>query len=138
MLRLRKPKDHGNERTTWPPDGKWRPFPEVPHLLQYVSNNDYYARIRINGKLIRESLETGVGTTAKLRLTDFLKEQQEACASPISSQLERGPTGVGFDRVFAPEGNARSTVESGEKGFAGGAPLNTERTAVKPWVGIAR
>ena len=24
------------------------------------------------------------------------------------------------------------------KGFAGGVPLNTERTTVKPWVGIAR
>ena len=60
------------------PDGKWRPFPKVPHLLQYVSNSDYYARIRTNGKLIRESLKTGVLTRAKLRLIDFLKEQQEA------------------------------------------------------------
>jgi hypothetical protein len=24
------------------------------------------------------------------------------------------------------------------KGFGGGVPLNTERTTVKPWVGIAR
>ena len=29
-------------------------FP-VPHLLQYVSNGSHYARIRINGKSIRES-----------------------------------------------------------------------------------
>ena len=44
------------------PDEKWLPFPKVPHLLQYVSNSDYYARIRTNGKLIRESLKTGVLT----------------------------------------------------------------------------
>jgi hypothetical protein len=74
MLRIRKPKDHLS------PDGKWRSFPKVPHLLQYVSNGNYYARIRINGKLIRESLKTGVWTTAKLRSTDFLKEKQEGCA----------------------------------------------------------
>lgn len=58
-------------------DGKWRSFPKVPHLLQYVSNGNYYGRIKVRGKLIRESLETTVWTTAKLRLTDFLKNQQE-------------------------------------------------------------
>jgi integrase len=59
-------------------DGQWRSFPKVPNLLQYVSNGNYYARMKVNGKIIRKSLETGVWTTAKLRLTDFLKEQQEA------------------------------------------------------------
>jgi hypothetical protein len=49
----------------------------VPHLLQYVSNSNYYGRIKLNGKVIRESLETGVWTTAKLKLTDFLKERLE-------------------------------------------------------------
>jgi integrase len=59
-------------------DGKWRSFPKVPHLLQYVSNGNYYGRIKVRGKLIRESLETTIWTTAKLRLTDFLKKNQEA------------------------------------------------------------
>jgi integrase len=58
-------------------DGQWRSFPKVPHLLQYVSNGNYYGRIKRNGKTIRESLKTDVWTTAKLRLTDFLKKQQE-------------------------------------------------------------
>lgn len=53
-------------------DGKWRSFPKVPHLLQYVSNGNYYGRIKVGGKLIRESLETTVWTTAKLKLTDFI------------------------------------------------------------------
>ena len=59
------------------PDGQWRSFPKVPHLLQYVSNGNYYARIKIIGKIIRESAKTGVWTTAKLRLTDFLKEKED-------------------------------------------------------------
>ncbi|MGO9204168.1 MAG: tyrosine-type recombinase/integrase [Limisphaerales bacterium] len=58
-------------------DGQWRSFPKVPHLLQYVSNGNYYGRIKVAGKVIRESLQTTVWTTAKLRLTDFLKEHQE-------------------------------------------------------------
>lgn len=58
-------------------DGKWRSFPKVPNLLQYVSSTKYYARIKVNGKLIRQSLTTDVWTTAKLRLVDFLKEHQE-------------------------------------------------------------
>ena len=44
-------------------DGQWRSFPKVPCLLQYVSNGNYYARVRVNGKLIRESLNTKVWTT---------------------------------------------------------------------------
>lgn len=59
-------------------DGQWRSFPKVPNLLQYVSNGNYYGRIKVNGKIIRESLSTTVWTTAKLRLADFLKKHQEA------------------------------------------------------------
>lgn len=58
-------------------DGQWRSFPKVPILLQYVSNGNYYGRIKIGGKVIRESRETSVWTTAKIRLVDFLKQQRE-------------------------------------------------------------
>jgi hypothetical protein len=36
-------------------DGQWRSFPKVPHLLQYVSNGNYYGRIKVGGKVIRRS-----------------------------------------------------------------------------------
>lgn len=74
-------------------DGKWRSFPKVPNLLQYVSNGVYYGRIKVNGKLIRESLQTKVWTTAKLKLTDFLKEKQEARGridAPLFSEAVEG------------------------------------------------
>jgi hypothetical protein len=61
----------------------------VPHLLQYVSNGNYYGRIKIRGKVIRESLKTQVWTTAKLRPADSLKRQPEAravFAAPKSRQ----------------------------------------------------
>src|SRR5438445_8889290 len=55
-------------------DGKWRSFPKVPNLLQYVIAGTYYARCKVNGKPVRASLETDVFSTAKLRLADKLKE----------------------------------------------------------------
>ena len=58
-------------------DGKWRSFPKVPNLLQYVGSEKYYARTKVNGKLFRQSFNTDVWTTAKLRLVDLLKEHQE-------------------------------------------------------------
>jgi hypothetical protein len=59
-------------------NGKWRSFSRVPHLLQYVSSGTYFARIKVPGKIIRESLDSKVWSTAQLRLLDFLKEKQEA------------------------------------------------------------
>jgi hypothetical protein len=38
-------------------DGKWRSFPKVPNLLHYVHNDNYYGRIKVGGKIIRESSE---------------------------------------------------------------------------------
>jgi site-specific recombinase XerD len=55
-------------------DGKWRSFPKVPNLLQYVIAGTYYARCKVNGKPVRASLETDVFSTAKLRLPDKIKE----------------------------------------------------------------
>ena len=57
-------------------DGKWRSFSRVPHLLQYINSGTYFGRIKINGKPIRESLETNVWSIAQLKLVDFLKNKQ--------------------------------------------------------------
>jgi hypothetical protein len=59
-------------------DGKWRSFPKVPNLLQYVGSGNYYGRIKVRGKLIRESLQTTAWSSAKLRLPDFLKKHQQS------------------------------------------------------------
>jgi integrase len=65
------------------PDGKWRSFPKVPNLLQYVSTGVYFGRVKVNGKLYRESLDTNVFTTAKLKLPDFIKAKQKKAARPV-------------------------------------------------------
>jgi hypothetical protein len=45
--------------------------------MQYVPSGVFFARVRHQGKLFRQSLETDVFTTAKLRLPDKLKELHE-------------------------------------------------------------
>jgi integrase len=57
-------------------DGKWKSFPKVRHLLQYVSTGTYFARVTVNGNLKRKSLDTDVFTTAELRLADFIKKEK--------------------------------------------------------------
>ena len=47
-------------------DGKWRSFPKVPNLLQYVIPGTYYAPRKTDGKSVRASLETKVFTLAKV------------------------------------------------------------------------
>jgi integrase len=58
-------------------NGKWRSFPKVPHLLQYVISGNYFGKVKINGRKIRQSLQTNVWSTAQLRLNDFLKRHRE-------------------------------------------------------------
>jgi len=65
------------------PDGKWRSFPKVPNLVQYVSTGTYFGRVKIDGKVFRESLETDVFTTAKLRLPDFIKKKRKLASRPV-------------------------------------------------------
>ncbi len=69
---------------TLSPDGKWRSFPKVPNLVQYVSTGTYFGRVKIAGKIFRESLETDVFTTAKLRLPDFIKKKRKRAARPVA------------------------------------------------------
>jgi len=72
---------------TLSPDGKWRSFPKVPNLLQYVSTGTYFGRVKIEGKIFRESLDTDVFTTAKLVLPDFIKKKRKRAARPIAGTV---------------------------------------------------
>lgn len=57
------------------------------NLVRYTPSGTYFARIRVNGKLIKKSLKTQVLSVAKLRLSDFEKAERlkGKGTSPISS-----------------------------------------------------
>jgi integrase len=73
----------GKRDTTLSVDGKWRSFPKVPNLVQYVSTGTYFGKVKIGGKPFRESLGTNVFTTAKLLLGDWIKKKRKIVARPI-------------------------------------------------------
>ena len=56
---------------------KWKSFRRVPHLLQYIPSGSYYGRVKVKGRVVRCSLETDVFTTAKLKLSDFIKSERK-------------------------------------------------------------
>jgi len=54
---------------------RWQKTP-VANLVRHVQSGNYYARIRLRGKLIWKTLKTDRISVAKLRLSDFHKEER--------------------------------------------------------------
>ncbi len=46
----------GLRTATTSKDDEWRSFPKVPNLLQYVNSGAYFARVKVKGKVILQSL----------------------------------------------------------------------------------
>src|SRR5438477_13022432 len=56
-------------------DSDWLKTP-YPNLIRYKPSGNYFGRVRVNGKLIRRSLETHVLSVAKLKVSDFLQDNR--------------------------------------------------------------
>ena len=61
-------------------DSDWIETP-FANLVRYKPSQTYFARIRVQGKLIRRSLKTTVLSVAKLRLADLEKNERGSAAS---------------------------------------------------------
>jgi integrase len=61
-------------------ESRWQKTP-VANLMRHVQSGNYYARIRVRGKLIWKSLKTDRISVAKLRLSDFHKEERQRAAA---------------------------------------------------------
>ena len=108
-------------------DGKWRSFPKVPNLLQYVSNGNYYGRIKVGGKTIRESLDTTVWTIAKARLVEFQKKHNEARHN-INAPLFKDAV-----ELFKTELASDSTMKPRSKGYRLDCLNKLQRTWPELW-----
>ncbi|HWN93474.1 MAG TPA: site-specific integrase, partial [Methylomirabilota bacterium] len=58
------------------------------NLVRYEPSGTYFARVRIGGKLFRESLDTKSVAVAKMKLNDFIKEKQRTSES--QEQIAQG------------------------------------------------
>lgn len=94
---------------TLSPDGKWRSFPKVPNLLQYVNTGNYFGRVKIDGKIFRESLETDVFSTAKLLLADFIKKKRKSTSRPVMGTFAEARA------LYEADVNADHTLKDGSK-----------------------
>jgi hypothetical protein len=65
-----------NVTSTDKPEPRWQKTP-VANLMRHLQSGNYYARIRVRGKLIWKSLKTDRISVAKLRLGDFHKEERQ-------------------------------------------------------------
>jgi integrase len=79
-----KPK-RNNRTERLSPDGKWRSFPKVPNLLQYCSTGLYFARVKVQGKLIRRSIKAVTFEEAKLALHDFIRKHHHEPETGLGS-----------------------------------------------------
>ena len=63
------------------------------NLIRYKPSGTYFARLKVGGKLIRQSLKTDVLSVAKLRLAD-LDSQERKCVG-AAKDAGRGKITVG-------------------------------------------
>ncbi len=68
-------------------ESRWQKTP-VANLVRHIQSGNYYARIRVCGKLIWKTLKTDKISVAKLRLGDFHKEERQRAAA--SKAIARG------------------------------------------------
>ena len=73
-------------------ESQWQKTP-VANLVRNTSSGNYYARARVRGKLIWKTLKTDRMSVAKLRLGDFLKEENhraEATQATVRGKMTFG------------------------------------------------
>ena len=76
------------EQASLPSEPPWKNT-SYANLIRYEPSGTYFARVRVGGKLIRQSLKTKVLTVAKLKLADLEKKAREdeklnACHSTVA------------------------------------------------------
>jgi hypothetical protein len=96
---------------------RWQKTP-VANLVRHVQSGNYYARIRVRGKLIWKSLKTNRISVAKLRLGDFHKEERHLRGQHSTS--------MALTVVFSEEPLSARAAPLSENGKTGPVSANNE------------
>jgi integrase len=136
-------RDTKSKRDRRSPDGEWRSFPKVPNLLQYVSTGTYYGRVKVNGKLIRRSLNAKTFEEAKLLLHDFLTREakrRHVVGAPETFGEARGlyESSLDHDRTLSPASrryrrNCLKRLLASWPGLDGVRPRSITRLQCEKW-----
>jgi integrase len=114
------------------PGKEWQKA-QYANLIRYVPSGIYYARLRVKGKLIRRSLKTDVLSVAKLRLSDFEKQERQRAASGDSVRAGKMTIGDAIkvhQRRIAGDGSLKPRTRE----------YHTQRIAalLKSWPGLEK
>jgi integrase len=58
------------------------------HLIQHIPSGNFYVRVKVRGKIVRQSLKTKKISVAKARLPEKLKEIRYCLDAPVTANVE--------------------------------------------------
>jgi hypothetical protein len=61
-------------------------------VLRYVSTGTYFGRVKIDGKIFRESLKSEVFHNSQILLGNFIKKKRKRVANPIKGSFAEART----------------------------------------------
>jgi len=101
----------------------------VANLIRYKPSGIFFARVRIRGKLFRQTLQTNVMSVAKLRLRDFTKDKQEDMGDAVLT----GKMTVGdCVAIFRQRLDGRQDIKEGAKVYR----RKCVEALLKSWPGL--
>ena len=98
----------------------------VANLIRYQPSGTYFARVRIRGKLFRQTLNTNVMSVAKLRLADFMKDKREEMGdgpAVKSGKMTVADAVTLFRQRLDAQQNIKPGAERTERGVPGSMPI---------------
>ena len=104
---------------------------QYSNLIRYVPSGTFFARLRVAGKLIRQSLKTDVLSIAKLRLADLEKNERESVETRDTSSKGR-MTFANCVAVFKTQTDASSLLKASAKLYRAEAV----KSILKSWPGL--
>jgi integrase len=117
-------------QTAAKPGKVWQPT-QYANLIRYVPSGTFFARMRVAGKLIRQSLKTDVLTVAKLRLADMEKNERESVETRQSASKGRMTFGDCMG-IFKTQTEASNLIKPSAKAYRG----EVIRSILKSWPGL--
>lgn len=86
----------------------------VANMIRYKPSGIYFARVRVRGKLFRQSLKTDVMSVAKLRLGDFVKNRQEEMGDDAAARSGKMTMGDAV-AIFRQRLDGQQDIKEGAK-----------------------
>ena len=108
----------------------WQPT-QYSNLIRYVPSGTFFARLRVAGKLIRQSLKTDVLSIAKFRLADLEKNERESVETRATASKGRMTFGDCIE-VFKTQTEASSLLKPSAKLYRAEAV----NSILKSWPGL--